>query len=201
MPARPMNAPTSARSAALSRARAEARHRRLRRALRGSWRIASRRRAKALPRRTKTLSCRRRMSARPARAGVCGSSDAPAAPGGRSSTCCEAARTARGELCVLGAHVRVAHQHDRRPAAAPGEHLEAVLVVVVVRALALRTSPQVPATWPAANMSSRKCSANASSTARRAPARGAPRATAARWRAGSPSAARSGDTSHRRRPR
>ena len=39
---------------------------------------------------------------------------------------------------VLGPHVRVAHQHHRLAAAVPGEGLEAGLVVVVVRALALR---------------------------------------------------------------
>ena len=43
-----------------------------------------------------------------------------------------------GELGVLRAHVRIAHQYDRPVAPLPGEHLEAVLVVGVVRALALR---------------------------------------------------------------
>ena len=43
-----------------------------------------------------------------------------------------------GERGVLRAHVRIAHQHDRPVAPLPREHLEAVLVVEVVRALALR---------------------------------------------------------------
>ena len=45
---------------------------------------------------------------------------------------------ARGALGVFAAHVRVAHQDRRHAAAAPGEDLEAGLVVVIVRALALR---------------------------------------------------------------
>ena len=49
------------------------------------------------------------------------------------------ARTRRGgERGVLRAHVRIAHQHDRSVAPLPREHLDAVLVVGVVRALALR---------------------------------------------------------------
>ena len=44
----------------------------------------------------------------------------------------------RRELRIFGSHVGVAHQHHRFGTALPGEHLQAVLVVVVVRALALR---------------------------------------------------------------
>ena len=43
-----------------------------------------------------------------------------------------------GERCVLRAHVRIAHQYDRAVPSPPGEDFEAVLVVVIVRALALR---------------------------------------------------------------
>ena len=85
-------------------------------------------------------SCRRRTRrARAGPPGVCGSSVTPGRPTAWSITCARLSRTTLGgALGVLGAHVRVAHQDRRHAAAAPGEDLEAGLVVVVVRALALR---------------------------------------------------------------
>ena len=56
-----------------------------------------------------------------------------------SSSCSRLRRTAVGSpLGILGTHVRIAHQHDRVLASLPGTHFQAVLVVVVVSALALR---------------------------------------------------------------
>ena len=108
----------------------------------------------------------------------------------------------RGALGVLRAHVRVAHQHRRVAAAVPGEGFEAGIVVVVVRALALRHV--APGSGDVAGgegvleeMEARRPRRRAS----RVPAPGARRAPAARSPAARPSAARSGGTRRRRRRR
>jgi hypothetical protein len=70
--------------------------------------------------------------------GVCGSRRPPAAAGLVDHLREAVADDVRRTLGVLAAHVRVAHQDGRGAAAAPGEDFEPRLVVVVVRALALR---------------------------------------------------------------